>query len=203
DAVRTDPVRPQATVRQGAVLRDVEGGEPCGKGLGDDERLIVRSDNHAVREGELARHLAGLAVWGDERDLARCFATAEHVVELGEVEVDGVDVDVAAPVDGDLAPAERRDVAKVGVPDARAVGLDPDQLSARDQQASIWKPVRRPTKSVGAFSDDVAVSVEVDRDDLPRSPIREPQTAIVPPRRLGHGQAVEQYARLHWAPPSS
>src|SRR5439155_24974570 len=39
DAVRADPVRPHPTVRQGAVIRDVEGGEACGKGLGDDERF--------------------------------------------------------------------------------------------------------------------------------------------------------------------
>jgi hypothetical protein len=32
------------------------------KGLGDDERLVVRRDHHAVREGELVRDLAGLAV---------------------------------------------------------------------------------------------------------------------------------------------
>jgi hypothetical protein len=58
DAVRADSVRPDATVRQGAVVLDVEGGEACGKGLGDDERLVVRRDDHAVGEGELVRHLA-------------------------------------------------------------------------------------------------------------------------------------------------
>src|SRR5439155_25645639 len=93
--------------------------------LGDDERLVVRRDYHAVREGELVRHFAGLAVRRDERDLAGCFAASEHLVELGEVEVDRVDVDVATPVDGDLAPPERPDVAEIGVPDARPVGLDP------------------------------------------------------------------------------
>ena len=59
-----------------AVVGDVERGEPCGEGLGDDERLVVRRDDHAVREGELVRDLAGLAVRGDERDLAGCFAVA-------------------------------------------------------------------------------------------------------------------------------
>ena len=48
DAVRADPVRPDATVRQRAVVLDVEGGEACGKGLGNDEGLIVRRDDHAL-----------------------------------------------------------------------------------------------------------------------------------------------------------
>ena len=138
----------------------------------------------------------------DERDLAGCLAAGEHVVELGEVEVDRVDVDVAASVDGDLAPAVRRDVAEIGVPDARPVGLDADQLRAGDEHASVREPVRRPTEPLGAFSDHLALAVQVDGDDLPRSPVREPQTAVVPPGRLGHGQAVEQYARLQ-GPPSS
>jgi hypothetical protein len=118
-------------------------------------------------------------------------------VELGEVEVDRVDVDVAAPVHGDLAPAELRDVAEIGVPDARPVGLDPDQLRTRQEQAAVRKPVRRPTEAVWAFSHHFAVAVQVDGDDLPRSPVREPQPTVVPPRRLGHPQAIEQHARLH------
>jgi hypothetical protein len=118
-------------------------------------------------------------------------------VELAEVEVDRVDVDVAAPVDGDLAPPEPRDVAEIRVPDARPVGLDPDQLRACDEQAAVRKPVRRPAESIGAFSDHVTVAVQVDGDDLPRPPVREPQPAVMPARRLRHGQAVEQYARLH------
>src|SRR5215207_5827580 len=201
DAVRPDPVGPDATVRQGAVAGDVEGGEPGGERLGDDERLVVGRDDHAVREGELVRHLAGLAVRADERDLAGCFAAREHLVELGKVEVDRVHVDVAAPIDGDLTPTERRYVVEIGVSDARSVGLDPDQLRARDEQTSVWEPVRRPPEPVWAFSHNLARAVEIDGDDLSRPPVREPQTAVVPTRRLGHGQAVEQYARLH-APPS-
>src|SRR5207248_5937645 len=66
DAVRADSVGPGPAVRQGAVVLDVEGSQACGKGLGDDERLVVRRDDHAVRESELVCHLAGLAVWRDE-----------------------------------------------------------------------------------------------------------------------------------------
>src|SRR6266536_923721 len=72
-----------------------------------------------------------------------------------------------------------------------------DQLRAGDEQASVREPVRGPTESVRAFSDHLAVAVEVYGDDLSRSPVREPQPAVVPARGLGHGQAVEQYARLH------
>jgi hypothetical protein len=93
----------------------------------------------------------------------------------------------------------RRKVAQIGVPDARPVGLDPDQLRARDEQASVWESVRRPTESVGAFSDYVTVAVQVNGNDLSGSPVREPQSAVVPPRRLGNGQPVEQYARLNGA----
>ena len=88
-------------------------------------------------------------------------------------------------------------MAEIGVPDTRPIALDAAQLRACDEQTSVGKPVRRPTESVRAFSNHVAVAVQVDGDDLPCSPVREPQTAVVPARRLGDGQAVEQYARLH------
>jgi hypothetical protein len=60
------------------------------------------------------------------------FFACEDVVEVGEVAVDRVEVGVAAPVDGQLASGERRDVAEVGVPYARAVGLDAEQLGPCD-----------------------------------------------------------------------
>ena len=162
------------------------------------ERLVVRRDDHAVREGDLARDLACLAVGRDERDLAECLAAREHLVELGEVEVDRVDVDVAASVDGQLAPAVRRDVAEIGVRGRATRRARPG--SAPAPVTSIrpsGKPVRRPAEPVGPFSDHFAVAVEIDGNDLPRAPVREPQTTVVPPRRLGHGEAVEKYARPH------
>jgi len=114
DAVRADPLGPDPAVRQGAVVSDVEGSEAGGEGLGDDERLVIQGDDHAVREGELAYDLAGLAVRRHESDLAGCLAAREHLVEFAEVEGDRVDVDVAARVDRDLAPPVRRDVAEIG-----------------------------------------------------------------------------------------
>jgi hypothetical protein len=192
------PAAQTRPVRQCAVVADVEGGQACGKGLGEDKRLVVRRDDHAVRERERARDLAGLALRRDERDLAGRSAAGEHLVELFEVEVDRVDVGVAPSVDGDLAPPERRDVAQIGVPDARSVRLDPDQLLARDEHPSVREPVRRPAESIGAFPDHLALAVEIDGDDLARSPVRKPQATLVPPRGLGHGEAVQKYARLHW-----
>ena len=52
-------------------------------------------------------------------------------------------------------------------------------------------------EAVGAVSDDLAVAVQVDGDDLVRPPVGEPQATVVPPRRLGHGEPVEQDERLH------
>src|SRR5207247_8970474 len=72
---------------------------------------------------------------------------------------------------------------------------------ARDVQASVREPVRCPTESIGALSDHLAVAVQIDGDDLPRSPVRKPQATVVPPRGLGHCEAVQQYAGMH--PPSS
>jgi hypothetical protein len=77
----------------------------------------------------------------------------------------------------------KRDVAEIGVADAGAGGLDADQLRARDEHPSVREPYRGPTESVGAFSDHLAVAVQIDDDDLPRSPVREPQPAVVPARR--------------------
>ena len=88
-------------------------------------------------------------------------------------------------------------MAEIGVPYARPVRLGPDQLLAGDEKASVREPVRRPTESIGAFADHLAVAVEVDGDDLSRPPVRQPQPALVPARRLRYRQAVEQYARLH------
>ena len=77
-----------------------------------------------------------VAVGRDQRDLARRLAAREDLAEVREVEVERVDVDVAAPVDGQLAPAVRRDVPQVGVADPRAIGLDADQLGAGDEHAA-------------------------------------------------------------------
>src|ERR687892_11081 len=98
----------------------------------------------------------------------------EDVVEVREVEVDRIDVDVAASVDGDLAPAVWGDVTQVGVPDARSVGFHADQIVASDERASIQEPVGAPAAAPTAASHDFTVPVEVNRDDLVCSPAGEP-----------------------------
>src|SRR6185369_1736490 len=85
-------------------------------------------------------------------------------------------------------------MAQVGVSDARPVGLDAEQLAAGDEHASIAQPVDGPAAAPAAGADDLAVPVEVDRDDLVRPPAREPQPPIVPPGRLAHAEAVQQDA---------
>ena len=141
--------------------------------------------------------LADVAVRRDQRDLAGRLSARQHVVEVGEVEVDRVDVDVAAPVDRHLAPAVRRDVAEIGMPDAGAVGLDADQLVAGDRASG--RPGASSTaqpRPSGPRSDHLALAVEVDGDDLLGAPVGEPQPAVVPARGLRHRQAIEQHTRL-------
>src|SRR4029450_12605017 len=45
-------VGPDASVRQGAVRSDVECGKPFAGGLGNNQRSIIGSHRHAIREGE-------------------------------------------------------------------------------------------------------------------------------------------------------
>ena len=117
DAVRAHAVGPDAPTRQRAVLGDVEGGQPGRERLGDDEGLVVGRDDHPVRECDLVRHLQDVTIRRDERDLSWRLPAREDGLEVGEVEVERVDVDVAASVDGHLAPAVRREVAQIGMPD--------------------------------------------------------------------------------------
>src|SRR5918994_3704879 len=63
DAVRSDTVRPRAPIGQAALVVDVEGGEPSGERLGDDQRAVVGRDAHPVRERELVGDLSRLTVW--------------------------------------------------------------------------------------------------------------------------------------------
>src|SRR6266542_6887741 len=83
-------------------------------------------------------------------------------------------------------------MAQVGVSDARSVGLDAEQLGAGDEQASIEQPVDGPAAAPTAGAHDLAVPLEVDRDDLVRPPVREPEASLVPPGRLPHAEAVQQ-----------
>ena len=198
--VHADPVagdvRPHPPVRQGPIGCDVEGREPTSERLGHDERGVVRRHNHAVRECQAVGDLAGLAVRRHQRDLPRRLPAPDDVVEVREVEVDRVDIDVAAAVDGHLAPAVWRDGAQLGVPDTGSVGLHPHQLGAGDEHASVREPVRRPAAPTAAFCHDLGVPLEVDSDHFVGSPVGEPQAAVMPSRRLPHPQTAQQDPRL-------
>src|SRR5439155_20657752 len=92
--VETDAVRdavaevgPHAPVGQAAVRGDVEGGEPLGVGLGDDQRSVVGCDEHAVGEREVVCDLASGAVGGDQGDDAGGERLAGHQVEAAAVHV--------------------------------------------------------------------------------------------------------------------
>src|SRR5580693_3766589 len=112
DAVRAESLGEDPPVGQPAVRVDVERGEPAGEGLGDDQRPVVGRNDHAVRELDVVRNLAQVAVGREELDVAGlgCLATRE-------VEVRAVEVDVAARVHDDLVRL------LLGDGDHRPVGL--------------------------------------------------------------------------------
>ena len=63
---------------------------------------------------------------------------------------------------------------------------------AGDEQAAVGQPVDGPAEAGRALSDDLAVAVEIDRDDLLGAPVGEPQPAVVPTRRLDIGETAQQ-----------
>ena len=72
------------------------------------------------------------------------------------------------------------------------VRIDPEARALRKAEGLLKK---RPAAAGEIFARyespaaQIGVAIEIDGDDLPRAPVREPQTAVVPPRGLGHGQA--------------
>jgi hypothetical protein len=152
-------------------------------GLRDDEGRIVRGDGHAVGEGEAVGHLASGAVGGDQRD------QAGGELAGGEVEADVVDVGVAATVDDDVVPGVLAQRAKVAVGHQRPVGLTAQEPppGRRDGQQPAIGQVADAHQGLDA-RDHVAPALQIDGKDLLRPPVRDPQPAVVPPRRLGEGQ---------------
>ena len=191
DPVRPDVVGPGTAVDQCSVGDDVERREASRERLAHDERRVVRRDDHAVREREITGDASNRAVGCDERDhSAARFATAE------EVELDAVDVDVAAAVDNDLTATACAHVADVGVHHERTVGLAAQEGLAGDEQATVGEPVRRPAQSGPAGRDHFAVAVEIDGEHLVRAPVGEPEAAVVPAGRLEDPETVDEHARL-------
>jgi hypothetical protein len=109
---------PHPPVRQGAVSRDVEGGQPVRVGLRDDQGR-VGSHEHPVREGDAIGYAASRAVGGGQRDDAGSELLAGHQVEAA-----AVDVGIAPTVHDELVPCRGiREASQVGVGHQRAVGL--------------------------------------------------------------------------------
>src|SRR5262249_26465292 len=148
---------------------------------------VVRCHDHAVGELEVGGDLTGRAVWGDQ-----CDDPGTGLLAGQEVETETVDVDVATPIDHDLAPAMVGDSAQVGMPHHRAVALPAHELLASDKQASVGQPRGGPPEARGTLSDDLTIAVEIDRDNLLGSPVREPQTVLVPTRRLADRKTTQQ-----------
>jgi hypothetical protein len=174
DSVGAEARGEHPSSRQPAVGVDVERGEPARERLGDDQRPAVRSDDHAVRELDVAGDLAHPPVGRDELDVARRGRRAGD-----EVEVRAVDVGVPARVDDDLVRP------LPGVNGHRPVGLlAPDFVTGR-QQPAVGQPVDGVSHRVAggiAGKHDLRRAVHVDGHDLPADPVAKPQPPRMPPR---------------------
>ncbi len=132
--------------------------------------------------------LADGPVGGDQGDEARFGELAGQ--EVGRVGT--VDVDVAALlVDDDLVPVLPRHRTQVCVFDERPVRLLPHERLTRDEQSPVGQPVDRPAQALSPGRHHLAVPLEIGRDDLADTPVREPEPALVPTRGLHERQVVE------------
>src|SRR5205085_12555214 len=115
-----------------------------------------------------------------------------------EVKPDVPDVSIPPSVHDDVVPGTARERTQVGMHDHRAVGLPPEQPSLGrryDEQAPVSKPVDAKWKRRHA-RDDLAPALEIDGNQLLGAPVAEPQTIIVPARRLTEGDASHQHAQF-------
>ena len=153
---------------------------------------------NAIAAGHLRRHAVGRDQRNDtHRRLRRVLHPLAH---LGEVEADAVDVDVAAPVDGRLAPDVWTDVGQVDMADTRSVRLKAHEFEAGLEHPTIGQPADRLAHARYAVCDNLDVAVKVGGNDLVGPPVREPQAVTVPPWRLDHGQPVQQHTGLKLFP---
>ena len=179
---------PDSPAGQAAVGGDVEGRELLAVGLGDDQRRVVGLHCHAVREREAVGHLAGDAIGRHQGDDAR------RELAPRKVEPDVVDVGVAPTVDDDVVPWVLAQGGQIGMRHQRTVGLLAQKTPVRrrdDQQPPVGQVVDAHRERSDA-GDHLALARRIDGDDLVRAPVGDPQPAVVPPRRLGEGQAGEQ-----------
>src|SRR5439155_7429037 len=164
--------------RQTAVSRDVEGREPVCVRLGEDQCGVVGRYDHAVRERDAIRHLAGRAVGGDESD------DSGGELAAGKVKTDVVDVGVAPTVHDDVVPGVVGEIAQIGVRNDRAIGLPAEQtpIARRDdQQVPLAKPVDTKWKRRHARH-DLTPALEITGNQLLSAPVAEPQTPVMTQR---------------------
>ena len=150
-------------------------------------------------KGDAVGDLSNGAVGRDHRD------HSGRELAVGKVEADVVRVGVAPAVDDDLVPGVLGEDAQVGLGRERPVGLHAEQTpfgGRDDEQGPVGQPVDAERKRLN-LGDDLAPAVEIDGDQLLRAPVGQPETAVVPARRLGEREARRQDLRLGDAHPSS
>src|SRR4030095_1525922 len=99
-----------------------------------------------------------------------------------KVKADSVQVNVAATVHDNLIPAAS-EAAQVRMCNQRLIRLQPPEKTILpcENQASIGKPVNAEWKE-RHVKHDLGVAIEIDSNNLVRTPVRKPQTAHVPSR---------------------
>ena len=74
----------------------------------------------------------------------------------------------------------------------RPIGLlaQEEAFAARDhEEAPVGQPIDGERDGGGDADHDLAPAFEIDRDDLLRAPVAEPETVLVPARRLSYREA--------------
>ena len=80
--------------------------------------------------------------------------------------------------------------------DERTVRLAAEKRLAGDEETAVGEPLGRPAEPGTARRRNLAVPFEVDGQNLLGSPMREPQPAVMPARRLDVRQTVDEDPNL-------
>jgi len=189
-------VGPDPTTGEIAVGANVERHQVMPVRIGDHEGAIVRGDGHSIGEGEVLRHHPHHAVRGDQGHEARLHHALRRTG--GEVEVPGIDVGVTASVDDDVIPTVPRRLRQVRIRREAAIRLQREQRPplVRNQHEPAAGQEVEAQRQRSMPDHHLAAAVVVDRDDLARRPVTEPEPALVPARRLHEPQAAQQDVHL-------
>ena len=120
---------------------------------------------------ELVGDLTHDPVWGDRRD------EAGRDAFVGVEVVAAVDVDGAAAINHDLVEIAGQ-ATEIDMINQRAIGLLPQQslfLAGNDQQPAVWQPIDRERDRAGHLGDHLTMALEVVRENLRGTPVRQPQ----------------------------